>query len=236
MKSTTTYIALMLLFFLLVIPNDSTLKSQSLQLTSGFGSQTFFDLIPNTEREYANYTSGNYYMLKLDMEGFLPEYSFLDLTVKFEKGSGSIDSYYMPFIGWCGVGFTPRTNQDINSTFSTVRMGIGFMPVHFSLSKGVLLKIGAEVSRTIHSLDTQLDDMKHKEDILINTRDEDVSIINKTGGGLLFELQLGRYKLNNGMEISPIYNASLGLNEEIQTGFFTRALRQSIGIGLRWNP
>jgi hypothetical protein len=37
------------------------------------------------------------------------------------------------------------------------------------------------------------------------------------------------------LSISPIYNSSISLTEDIKTGFYTRTLRQSLGLAIRWN-
>lgn len=211
------------------------LSGQSVGVSSGFGYSTFFDFKENKTHSFGNYEMGAYQFLRLDLNSYIPEASFLSLHFKLERSKSSIESMDRN-IRICGNSVFTSVIPDIYSEFTLYRMSVGVMPINFKIYKNVRFKAGTELSRVFKtSILERIDETNDFGEDFIVTPRNDAEFIKEYGVGFIFELQLGKFELCKDLSISPIYNSSISLTEDIKTGFYTRTLRQSLGLAIRWN-
>ena len=221
--------------FLLCILQGSYLDAQSVRISSGLGQSTFFDFKKNSAHSYATYASGGHQYLKFELNTLTAELNEISFHIQLDRSSSFVESQNLPFI-FCGMGAPPVTTTFFNnSNVEMYRMSLGVMPVNIKLFKNVRLKMGAEVSK-IFKYSLSNTDSEVTRPIaprpLIGTND--VREVNRFSAGALFELELGRFNLGNNLMLLPVYNSSVGITEEINTGFYSRSFRHSLGIALQW--
>lgn len=233
-KNKTNYL-LHLITAAIVCICSINVTGQSVGISSGLGYSTFIDLKKNTTHSYANYEKGSYQFLRFDLDSYIPDAPFLSLHFKLERSISSIESIENNF-NWCGLGFFPIAPIK-NSQVTLYRMSVGFMPINFGIYKNIRFKAGTELSRVFKSSISERSNESNdfNDPIFIPTTTDDEDIINEYGVGFNFELQLGKFELGKDLHIIPIYNSSVSLSEDIQSGFYTRTLRQSLGLAIKWN-
>jgi len=236
MKNNSISLIYSILFLFILSGLTSNGNAQTLSISSGFGEMSFVDFYDDTEHFYANYENGSHQYLKLSFNHYLPEVSFMNLYLNLEKSSGTISTSTIDFI-FCGVGPTPSLNSALNDKFTIYRMGIGFMPVDLELirNSNIRFKFGTELSRSFRTIQSSLDDTLLKENSSPFQGNQEESPVRDIAIGLIFEFHFGQLNLGNNFLVSPVYNANVGIFEEIETGYNTRSIRQSLGVALSWD-
>ena len=228
MKTNSTFPKTVFLILITSLTFSLKIDGQKIGVSSGIGVMTFFDFNKDSDYNYSTYKPGSNQFVKLDLNSFIPEVSFLNFSFKLEKSSGSavVRSHEMPGFAFCGLGMYSR---HMNSDFNIYKIGFGIRPLNFNIYKRIKFSGGVELNRMIRT-----EAVSHLETIrgIRAPIDHNVRTVS---AGLTFELQFGSFLLWENLAVSPIYYSSIGLSEELDSGIGTRAIRQSIGITLNWN-
>lgn len=116
-------------------------------------------------------------------------------------------------------------------------MGVGVIPLTARLYKDLMWRGGLEFSSVIRS---EYQSGDNRGFVALSTHNDplsqnDVEMVKDFGLGLAMELELGKFSFGNNLLLHPVYNVSFSLLDEIDTGYTTRSVRQSLGLALRWN-
>ena len=235
MQKTKAYYAIHAILVLLFCAVSLNLKGQAIGLSTGVGYSSFFDLKKNTTHKYAHYTKGSHQFIRLDLDSYLPEANFLSIHIQLDRSKGSIKIEDFPILR-CGLFTSASLPPVIDSQITIYRMSVGVMPINLKIVKNIRFKAGASLSKVFKTIYAdRKDEFQDLNNGFTFGRQKNEDAVKEFGLGLLFELQLGSFKLGDDLLINPVYNSSISLTEDINSNFYTRTLRQSLGIAIKWN-
>lgn len=221
--------------FLLVSTFSIETLCQSVSVSSGYGHTTFFDFEKNQDHRYAYYSGGNHQFLKLELNAISSATTNMSIYLKLDRSTAFIESRNFGNIMVCGMGPipTPSPMPLMNSNVSIYRMSLGVLPINLKLYNDIRFKIGFEASNIFKYSLSEIDERSPNDRINFTQNDE--RIVKGFSAGALFEIQLGKFDLGNNLVLIPVYNSSVSLTEEVNTGFHSRTIRQSLGIAIQWD-
>lgn len=220
-------IAHLIIFSFVFLSSFQELISQSMSVTAGVGSTHYIDILKDDSMK-SEYGIGESYFLKVDFTNDQSKSIFSNFAFAIAKQSG--DVIYSSDDLFCGMGLPSNlifTNEHVNK----YTLQVISYPLILPISKRIRFKTGFAVNKSFHFATTSNYPSDRDNDIVAFNSEINVQTFSADA---TFELQFGGYLIGNGITMTPVYNAFIGLTQEFEGGYNTHSIRQSLGLSFNW--